>query len=365
MWADKLKDAGVNIHVMATGGGARIQQMLWEIPGSSAYLSGASFPYDQEEQSELLGFMPDQFCSEEAAINLASAAYMKAYKFGGKKPVGLGITASVASEREHRGDHRVFACVVTNDKVLMSSRILKKGVGKTARLNDGEAVDHLAFYLLIDALNCSSPVPFDEGYTNVTEKAKELFFKRPFFTANGKRLAKVPQGAEDHYAMMPGSFNPPHAGHLGLAETFRAEHGKSVLFEIGTNPPHKTPPTVQELLQRAKLLKGQDVLFSRNMPMYIEKAAMFHGMDFIVGADTMLRILDPKWGVDPYTVMSHIKGYGNEFYVSGREMDGKFITRDDIVDKLPSDYIMEFGPIIHHLEGRWDVSSTELRNKLK
>ena len=69
--------------------------------GSSAYLSGATFPYAPEEQEELLGFMPEHFCSREAAVDLASAAYMKAYRFGGKKPVGVGITASVASEKEH------------------------------------------------------------------------------------------------------------------------------------------------------------------------------------------------------------------------------------------------------------------------
>src|SRR5208337_2393838 len=107
MWKDKIKELGVNIHVIATGAGADIQNELWAFPGSSAYLSGASFPYAPEEQEELLGFMPEHFASPENAIDLASAAYMKAYKFGGKKPVGLGLTASVASEREHRGEHRV------------------------------------------------------------------------------------------------------------------------------------------------------------------------------------------------------------------------------------------------------------------
>ena len=48
MWSDKLKEAGVSIHVIATGAGAGIQQRLWEIPVSSAYLSGCSFPYAQE-----------------------------------------------------------------------------------------------------------------------------------------------------------------------------------------------------------------------------------------------------------------------------------------------------------------------------
>src|SRR5271170_7271281 len=118
MWHDKLKEAGVSIHVIATGGGAGLQQELWSVPGSSAYLSGASFPYAPEEQEELLRFMPEHFCSQEAAIDLASAAYMKAYRFGGKKPVGIGLTASVASSVEHRGEHRVFVCIMTDKKIV-------------------------------------------------------------------------------------------------------------------------------------------------------------------------------------------------------------------------------------------------------
>src|SRR5271154_4605078 len=129
-WQEKLKEANVNVHLIATGGGAGFQQELWSEPGSSAYFSGASFPYSPEEQEELLGFMPEHFASPENAIDLACAAYMKAYKFGGKKPVGLGLTASVASEKIHRGDHRFDICVMTNDKVLTFEKVLAKGAGQ-------------------------------------------------------------------------------------------------------------------------------------------------------------------------------------------------------------------------------------------
>ncbi len=372
MWYEKLKQLGINIHIIATGGGAGMQQELWAVPGSSAYFSGASFPYDQDEQIDLLGFTPEHYCSEEAAVDLASAAYMKAFKFGGKKAIGIGITASVASEKAHRGDHRVFACMMTDTKVTLVSHTLKKGVGWDQRNEDGTVADFLGMGLLMEEFynfrtdthsHESYPFPEEAVVRDATALAHQRFFAHPFFTANGKRLEKVPQEAV--YAMMPGSFNPPHEGHFGVARAFRHKYAKNVLFEIGTNPPHKTPPTVQELLQRAKMLKGYDVLFSRNMPLYVEKAAMFHGMPFIVGADTMLRILDPKWGVDPMLAMNDIWGYGNEFYVTGREVDGKFVTRDDIVASLPAKYKERLSEIIHHVDGRWDISSSELRAKLK
>lgn len=366
-WSDKLKEAGVNIHVVATGGGAGLQQFLWEIPGSSAYLSGGSFPYDQAEQEEFLGFMPKQFCSEEAAIDLASAAYMKAYKFGGKKPVGLAITASVASEKEHRGEHRVFACVMTDTEVRTCRYSLEKGAGSSRRLLDGATCDDVGLFVLLDTLGLTEGKFVGPTYNNATAKARERFFERPFFTANGKRYDKLPEGSV--YAMMPGSFNPPHEGHFGLARSFRHTHSKNVLFEIGTNPPHKDPPTVQELLQRAKMLKGYDVLFTKDIPKFIEKARAYPGMPLIMGADTLLRILDPKWGTQPQDLIRELRKLRTKLFVAERLVDGKPVDCDDIVDDLDdilSDEEMDMAYwVIQDLEGRWDISSTELRNKIK
>lgn len=365
MWSDKLKEAGVSIHVIATGGGAGLQQNLWSIPGSSAYLSGASFPYATEETEELLGFKPESFCSEDAAIDLASAAYMKAYRLGGKKPVGLGITASVASEKAHRGDHRVHACIITNDMAKTCSYTLAKGVGIKQRAYDGEMCDDLGFFLLIDSL-ASSELEFTHpDHPFLLEEAggrtRARFFERPFFSADGKRSSDIPR-TNDH-ALMAGSFNPPHQGHLGIADAYRRAYGKNVVFEIGTNPPHKTKPTVQELLQRAKLLHGRDVFFSTDVPLFIDKARAFPGMPLLVGADTLIRLFDPKWGVDINGMLESYKNLGTKFAVSGRTIDGKFVSGwEAVVQCLGDKYKGHFNMFVE-MPGRWDVSSTELRTK--
>lgn len=362
LWETKLKKADVSIHVIATGAGAGLQQALWSVPGSSAYLSGASFPYAQEETEELLGFKPERFCDETAAIDLASAAYMKAYRWNGPKPVGFGLTASVASEKEHRGDHRFFMCVITEDKVLTKSMTLIKGVGARVRQNDGATCDDAGLMMLLDATNTAVWPTEMSSYKDATELARSRFFARPFFTHDGKRHAKMEN--LNRFALMPGSFNPPHEGHFGLVNSFLESRGKRVVFEVGTNPPHKPALSVQDLLKRAKLLNGQDRLFTQDIAKYLEKARTYPGMDMLMGADTLLRILDPKWGFDPIPMMHEICSLGNNFYVSGREVDGKFVTRDDIVKKIdemaPNGGL---GCMIYPLNGRWDVSSTELRAK--
>jgi len=374
MWSDKLKELGVNIHVIATGGGAGIQNELWGVPGSSAYLSGSSFPYDQSEQEELLGFMPEHFVSREAAVDLASAAYMKAYKFGGKKPVGIGLTASVASERIHRGEHRFDICIITDEKVLTFEKVLLKGLGQVARHSDGDACNDSAFYMMLDALGISAFPVDDSGpplqeYQDATEFAKERFFARPFFAANGKRFAEVPnpRGTNELYALMPGAYNPPHEGHFGIAEEVQYAFHKSVLFEVTAEPPHKNALTVQQLLQRAKLLQGRDRIFTQKEPFYIDKARAFPKMPLVLGADAMVRMLDPKWGLDVKEMLGSFYEMGTKLFIVGREVNGVFTTCENILDDIKANHPFNVWAsariIMLPIKGEWDISSTEIRNK--
>jgi len=361
MWSDKIKELGINLHVITTGAGAGLQKELWEVPGSSAYLSGCSFPYAAEEQEELLGFMPEHFCSEDAAIDLASAAYMKAYKFGGKKPVGLGVTASVASTQSHRGDHRIYACIITQDKAMSFHKVLEKGVGAQTRARDGMETDDLAFFMLVDALGISAFDPPVRTYEDVSQKAKERFFAHPFFNANGKRFVDIPQSK--HWALMPGAYNPPHEGHLGTASNVLEDYHRNVIFEVTAEPPHKEALTVQQLLERSKLLQGHNRLFTKKNPLYLDKARAYPGIPLVMGADAMVRLLDPKWGVDVTESFKEFKRLNTELYIAGRTMGSKFITWQDIKDMLPVEQAQLFVEIARPVSGHWDISSTELRNK--
>lgn len=361
-WQSKLKEANVSIHVIATGAGASLQQSLWEVPGSSAYLSGASFPYAPEEQAELLGFMPEHFCSAEAAVDLASAAYMKAYNFGGKSPVGLGLTATVASEKEHRGDHRLFFCIMTDDTVKVFSHKLIKDRGEYARILDGGACDSLAFNTLLKELNIYHYDP-QLDFKDATDLATERFFARPFFTATGERLAQVPSNLD--YALMSGAFNPPHPGHFGPAEVVRGDYHKDTVFEITARPPHKEALTVQQCLQRSKMLRGHHRLFTVANPYYIDKARAYPGVPLVLGADAMVRMLDPKWGLDTKATLQEFYDLGTDLYVVGRDVEGEFTTMEDIANgMILKDERQLFLNVAKSVQGRWDLSSTEIRNKL-
>jgi hypothetical protein len=359
-WQDNLKQAGVSIHVIATGAGAGFIQQLWEVPGSSTYLSGYSFPYAPEEHEEIVGFKPEHYCSEEDAIDLASAAYMKAYRFGGKKPVGIGLTASVASEQEHRGDHRVYCCIITDDIVRTYPYTLIKGHGEFQRKLDGGSCDDLAFYMLCDALGLHHTAFFPTA-NDATELATRRFWERSLFMPDDRRLDPKTFNFDGNlYALMPGAFNPPHEGHFGLASQAKLQWGTDVIFEICATHPIKPALTVQQMLQRAKLLRGHHILFTQD-PLYIDKARAHPKMPLVIGADAMLRILDPQWG-NPEKQMKEFTKLGTEFWIASRLVDGKLITKDDIMAMIPLWYdidVLNFRSI----KGQWDISSTQLRDK--
>jgi len=376
MQLDKLKDLDVNIHVIATGAGSLIQHDLWQVPGCSAYFGGATFPYSADEQEEVLGFMPEHFCSQEAAVDLACAAYMKAYKFGGRKPVGLGLTASVASEKEHRGEHRMFACVMTDTRVLCNQAVLAKGAGATYRLHDNGvcgllAIDLLAQSLDVDLIGLPGRAHFGQA-THGYQLARDRFFLHPFFTDNGKRMDALEsdeQYSMDYSALMPGAFNPPHDGHFGAADAMWRVFGHRVIFEITTNPPHKAELSVQDMLQRAKALQGYDCLFTKDLPLYLDKVKAFPEVPLVMGADAMIRLLDPKWGKSPGDTIEELSQSQTKIYVASRQVDGKLMDVKQVLDGI-SNQLTErqqmFGRLrFRDLPGQWDISSTQLRKDSK
>jgi nicotinic acid mononucleotide adenylyltransferase len=196
---------------------------------------------------------------------------------------------------------------------------------------------------------------------DATELAKTQFWERPYFTIDGKRHNAF---ININHALMPGAFNPPHEGHLCLADQYEQTYGSRVVFAMCANPPHKDEMTVQDCLKRAQLLRGRDRVFTRDDPYYIDKARRYPYTPMLIGADALLRMFDPKWGLDSATMLNEFESLGTKFYVGGRNIDGAFVSLSDVLDKLPSNLWDSIERLCVEIDGRWDISSTELRNKL-
>jgi nicotinic acid mononucleotide adenylyltransferase/nicotinamide mononucleotide (NMN) deamidase PncC len=352
---ERLRDeVTARVYVACAGGGAGLQQMLWSVPGASSFLVGATFPYATDAVDEVIGFAPERYCSEATAMDLASAAFTRAG--GGHAAVGVGVTAKVASVEAHRGPHRVFAASVTRRQARLYSMDLDKGEATEARARDGARADALGLVALLDAVGLPSDALRSEtgeyAVTDASELGRERLFTRPMFRANGAREP----APEKLRLAFPGTFDPPHSGHLGMAVAVEALTGTRPVMWITAEPPHKPPVPFAELLRRARRLHGYDVLFSRGEPLYIDKARRYPGCAFLIGSDSLVRLLDPKWGLDVPALVKEFTELGTRFYVTSRVTDGTLLTLGDIPD-APRHLCIE-------VDGRWDVSSTELRRSI-
>ena len=123
----------------------------------------------------------------------------------------------------------------------------------------------------------------------------------------------------------PGSFNPLHEGHIALVkaaldklkasrrslqnEEEDEEEGSShppVVFEISVTNADKAPLLKHEILKRLSQFTELNPLFKAygisnfcvcitSEPFFIDKSNIFRGSNFIVGADTLSRLINPKY----------------------------------------------------------------------
>lgn len=341
------------IHVISSGAGSLVQHELYKTPGASSWLSGATFPYDPDETMDVLGFKPNGLVNEEVSIQLACVAYMKAYRFGRDDAIGIGMTSSVASLKPHRGDHRIHATIITSTSCASTTKILEKGVGYDARQQDNDSATKVAFNLLAAALG-SPHNPYD-FHVWEPQHLTDVILQHPVFLDTGKRSTCIPV----HSAIMPGAYNPPHEGHFGLAEAVFLNTGYRVAHQVTIDPPHKDAMTGQKILERAKMLAGHTTVFSCGDPLYIQKAERYR-TPIVLGADALLRMFDPKWGVDVTTLLERLTALGTKIFVSGRKVDGEFLTLNEVLKRTG---IANFGTF-KSIPGDWDISSTEVRNAL-
>lgn len=344
-----LRARRARVHVIATGAGAGVQQKLWDPPGASQYFAGASFPYATEQTEQLLGFRPTRFVSEATAIDLACAAYLRAYDPARPDllPVGIGVTASVASVQSHRGDHRAVAACITRAGAIANTLVLEKGAGAETRARDSAMVDDLA----IDAIRAALDGTDSNVWADVTALARSRLLERPCFSPTGLRATGPQAGAP----LFPGAFDPPHEGHFGIADAVRRLEGLEAVFTVCTTPPHKPALGVPQMLERVRELPARWLLFTEGDPLYVDKARRFPGRPIVLGVDAFLRMLDPKWGCAPDELLDELERLGTRLLVFGRTVDGIFVD--------PRSAIGSRTRVAVPVEGRWDVTSSDLRSR--
>lgn len=165
-------------------------------------------------------------------------------------------------------------------------------------------------------------------------------------------------------ALLPGAFNPVHAGHWQLAGVAQRLLGSEVAFELSILNVDKPPLEPEEVRRRLAQFERQAPLWLTRAARFVDKARRFPGSVFVVGADTAARILAPRYydqeGAGLAEALELYRGQGCCFLVAGRvERSGRFVALEDLA--IPATARALFRTIPPDVF-RVDLSSTELRN---
>jgi hypothetical protein len=166
-------------------------------------------------------------------------------------------------------------------------------------------------------------------------------------------------------AILPGSFNPLHDGHRGLAAVAAEILGLKVAFELSVVNVDKPPLSPDEMSRRMAQFAGCGALWLTNAPRFMDKADAFPGAVFVVGADTAQRLVDPRYyGSDPKGVnaaLAQVRRRGCRFLVACRvDGNGRCVELGDVL--VPRTFTDLFTAIPAE-RFRFDVSSTAIRTE--
>jgi hypothetical protein len=361
----------------ATGGGAGAIGLLLSVPGGSRTVLEASVPYAEESLCEYLGRRPESFCSIPTSRDMAIRAQQRArWLAPGAPTVGVGCTASLRSDRPKRGDHRFHISVHTGNCTATHSLMLVK----EARSRDGEeeVLDRVLLNSLAEALGVPDrlSVTLLAGEEIVVETRTESEALASFLAGKTPTLLVEADGrmrpdASKPGLLLPGSFNPLHEGHLRLAQVASEVavvarfpgRGTTAAFDLSVLNADKPPLPDEEVRRRLTQFAWRAPVWLTRAPTYAEKAELFPGCTFVVGADTAARIVQPRFYGNSEERMTEalgrIRARGCRFLTAGRaNAAGRFLSLDDL--EVPPTW-RDLFQAIPESAFRIDLSSTELR----
>jgi nicotinic acid mononucleotide adenylyltransferase len=346
-----------------SGGGSLAVSDLMCVAGASRTVLEAIVPYSTTALDSFIGVKPDSYCCEHTARQMAMLAFhrgMKLIQARKKTPaelldyvnlVGISCTAALSTDREKRGEHRIFIATQTLRRTTVCSLVLTKGKRTRAEeerlaadlvlnmIADAQDNAKVAMYQMIDDEECElGELDFDTFSTDSTNQhhvemsipldisrnemftAKrvtgtsfltDLFFgKTEAILWKNEKIRHVIKSC-DHSnseqrksynphaiysnAIFPGSFNPIHDAHVKIIKLAKEQLSCIVSIEMSVLNFEKPPVDFISLAERLNVINSiipdQPVWLTR-VPDFVSKSKLFSGTVFVVGIDTLRRFAD-------------------------------------------------------------------------
>lgn len=364
-----LHQAGPRLVLAAAGGGTGVAAWLLSVPGGSRSVLEVIVPYNESSLEEFLGQRPDSFCTPETARSIARRAFDRArWLAPGQSVAGVACTASLRSDRPKRGEHRFHIAIQTLQQVCTYSLTLVKE--EREREDEEIVLDRVMLNALAETWNLAErvDVPLLPGEsihreTHPTDDALLALLEGRQRAVCVECDGRFPLDSPRPLLLLPGSFNPFHAGHRALVAVAARLTGLPAAFELGVVNADKPALSAEEVRQRLASFAWTASLWLTRAPTFVEKAELFPGAVFVVGADTAERIVHPRFygGSDSrlHQAMNDLRERGCRFLVAGRvNAKGDFIGLDNLA---MSDAFRDLFAAIPADHFRVDLCSTQLR----
>jgi nicotinamide mononucleotide (NMN) deamidase PncC len=354
-----------------TGGGSGAIAELLRVPGGSRLLLEALVPYDAQALATFLGMEPEQACSADTAVAMAQRARERAAKLRptGAQLIGLGATAGLVTDRPRQGEHRFHIAVATSAGTDHCSVVLAKG--RRDRPGEEDLVARAIVLWLARACGVAAVSPrslldADEHYTEAVVKSGDPIDQ--LLAGSLTRVTAWPDGqlvpsTSPPTVVLPGSFNPLHAGHLLLARVAEDIRQQPVAFEIAVLNVDKPPLAAGEVRNRLAQFAWKARVELTRAPTFLEKSRLFPAATFVIGADTAERLVATRYyGGDEERMsaaLQEIADRGGSFLVAVRvDAGGHLRSLADVA--LPQRFAHLF-TAIPESRFRLDSSSSDIR----
>ena len=206
--------------------------------------------------------------------------------------VGLACTATIVTDRPKRGEHRAYIATWQPDRLVEYGVHLQKGFRD--RAGEENLVSRVILNSLADAIGMEKALPYalyeedrvtisTHHFGRAAQQLNQSALNYFSVTADGRIRNKNinPQ------AILSGSFNPLHDGHLELLQVSARLLGHPVAFEISAQNVDKPAITPNTIVQRIAQFAGRWPVYVTNAPTYLGKR---HGY-FLTQSSSLASIL--------------------------------------------------------------------------
>lgn len=366
----RIHNSKTKLVMSVSGVGSQSINWLLNVPGASKTLIEATIPYSNESLNRYIGEVPSQYVSKTTALSMAKAAYMQGIQYGNHEMdiIGVSCTGAISTNRKRRGDNQAFIGLWGARLKYVAHLILEKG--DRSRVEEEELVSSLIVQcieekllgnsLLNVELNKLESVSVDE--TEFSSDLDSLVNGHiSSITSLGTNLVGLDKSFKG--GILSGSFNPIHQGHIELSKIASDILEAPVAFEISVTNVDKPLLQADEIKKRVSQFERSETVILTCAPLFAEKSGIFQNSTFIIGNDTALRLVDPKYYDNDvqnmYTSLQKVKDNKCDFLVAGRLQNSEFKTISDMV--IPEAFISLFQGIPES-QFRMDLSSSELRS---